>query len=91
MDRTGHDTIQADIYMKEIVLDPVYYSFNDPDVAKASYEALQNLLKVMNDYPSMALQISSHTDNITVRSIIKNYLEQRAEQLGLSYRNNIGL
>ena len=57
MDHTGHDTIQADIYIEEIVLDPVWYSFNDPDVMKASYRLLKSF-RVMNDYPSMALQIS---------------------------------
>jgi outer membrane protein OmpA-like peptidoglycan-associated protein len=63
-DKVTHDTVQADIYMKEIILPPVYYGFSKKDVMQSSYDALENLINVMKEYPSMAVQISSHTDNV---------------------------
>ena len=78
-DKLTHDTIQADIYMKEIILPPVYHGFSKKEVVQSSYEALEKLISVMKEYPSMALQINSHTDNVGSEDFNLKLSEKRAK------------
>ena len=47
-----------------VVLDNVLYAFNKATLQPASYPALDKLVKLMEDNPGMAIELSSHTDNI---------------------------
>jgi len=47
-----------------VVLDNVLYAFNKATLEPASYPSLDKLVKLMEDNPGMAIELSSHTDNI---------------------------
>ncbi|MDA0177714.1 OmpA family protein [Mesoflavibacter profundi] len=46
----------------EVVLNPIYFEFDKSNItAKAAFE-LDNLVQVMNKYPDMVIEATSHTD-----------------------------
>lgn len=47
-----------------IVLDNVYYDFDKSSLREESYPALDKLVGLLNQYPSMAIEIRAHTDNM---------------------------
>jgi peptidoglycan-associated lipoprotein len=48
---------------KVIKLDKIYYDFDKCDIKPRSAEELDRLVKLMNDYPDMIVELSSHTDS----------------------------
>ena len=76
--------------MKEIILPPVYHGFSKKEVMRSSYDALETLINVMKEYPSMALQISSHTDNVGSDDFNMKLSEKRANAVkNYLVKNNI--
>jgi OmpA-OmpF porin, OOP family len=47
-----------------IVLDNVYYDFDKSSLRQESYPALDKLVGLLNQYPSMVIEIRAHTDNM---------------------------
>ncbi len=47
-----------------LILDNVLYSLNSAALRPASYVALNKVLAIMNKYPKMIVELSSHTDNL---------------------------
>lgn len=45
-----------------IRLDKIYYDFDKCDIKPRAAEELNRLVKLMNDYPDMIIELSSHTD-----------------------------
>lgn len=46
-----------------IVLDNVYYDFDRSSLREGSYPALDKLVGLLNEYPTMVIEIRAHTDN----------------------------
>ena len=46
-----------------IRLDKIYYDYDKCDIKPRSAEELNRLVKLMNDYPDMIIELSSHTDS----------------------------
>ncbi len=46
----------------EIRLDKIYYDYDKCDIKPRSAEELDRLLRLMNDFPDMIIELSSHTD-----------------------------
>lgn len=61
--------IEASISMKKINLNDVlglehiYYDFDKWEIKKDAWEALQNLIQLLNDNPSIKVELGSHTDS----------------------------
>ncbi len=47
---------------KEIVLDNIYYDYEKWDIKKEAEPALNNLINILNDNPSISIELGSHTD-----------------------------
>ena len=48
---------------KPIRLDKIYYDYDKCDIKPRAAEELDRLIKLMNDYPDMIIELSSHTDS----------------------------
>ena len=46
-----------------IVLDDIYYDFNKSAIQRGAAEELEELARVMKEYPSMRILLSAHTDS----------------------------
>lgn len=46
-----------------IRLDKIYYDYDKSDIRPRSAEELDRLVKLMNDFPDMQIELSSHTDS----------------------------
>ena len=63
----------------EVVLNPIYFDFDKSNItAKAAFE-LDNLVQVMNKYPEMVIQATSHTDFRGSDSYNQALSERRAQ------------
>jgi len=50
--------------MADIIrLDKIYYDFDKSNINPRAAEELNRLVKLMNDYPDMTIELSSHTDS----------------------------
>lgn len=48
---------------KPIRLDKIFYDYDKCDIKPRAAEELNRLIKLMNDYPDMIIELSSHTDS----------------------------
>jgi len=48
---------------KSIRLDKIYYDYDKWNIRPASADELDRVVKLMNDYPDMKIELSSHTDS----------------------------
>ncbi len=49
---------------KDVIrLDKIYYDYDKCDIKARAAEELNRLIKLMNDYPDMIIELSSHTDS----------------------------
>jgi outer membrane protein OmpA-like peptidoglycan-associated protein/Tol biopolymer transport system component len=63
----------------EVVLNPIYFDFDKSNItARAAFE-LDNLVQVMNKYPEMVIQATSHTDFRGSRQYNQGLSERRAQ------------
>ncbi|MDR0970860.1 MAG: OmpA family protein [Bacteroidales bacterium] len=56
------DTPQYEIG-QVIVLENIFFAFDKSDILPQSFVELNNLIKILNDNPSMRIELSGHTDN----------------------------
>jgi outer membrane protein OmpA-like peptidoglycan-associated protein len=47
-----------------IVMENVYYDFDRSSLRQESFPALDKLVSLLNEYPTMVIEIRAHTDNM---------------------------
>ncbi len=62
-----------------IVLDKIYYDFNKSAIRKGAAQELDALVRIMNQYPSMEIELSSHTDSRGTTDYNEVLSKRRAE------------
>ena len=62
-----------------IVLDKIYYDFNKSAIRKGAAEELEGLASIMRQYPSMSIELISHTDSRGTSSYNMTLSRRRAE------------
>lgn len=90
----GDPSIEDTIYLKELrigevyKIDNIYYDYDKANIREDAKPSLNALLKLLNQYPNMEIQVNSHTDcrgrdaynlnlsNARAASVIK-YLSER--------------
>lgn len=69
LDRTKQLYVKLELDLQKpkanaiITLENIFYDLNKCDIKPKSAEELNRLIKLMNDYPKMTVQLSSHTDS----------------------------
>lgn len=48
---------------EKFVIENVYYDFNKADLKPASYPALDEIVRMLNTYPNMSIELGAHTDS----------------------------
>jgi len=62
-----------------ITLEDVYYDFNKATIRGDASKALDNIVNLLNEYPSMQIELYSHTDSRGDRIYNENLSQRRAE------------
>ena len=82
---TGYNEISKDIRMKKIevgnkiVLNNIFFDFGKSTLRTESTSELDRLTKLMNDIPTLKIEISGHTDNVGNAAYNKTLSEERAK------------
>ena len=69
MDMEAYTEITRNLYLalvevgQSIRLNNIFFEFDKSDLLEASIYELDRLVKMMNEYPKMVIQIADHTDN----------------------------
>ncbi|MBL7741543.1 MAG: OmpA family protein [Chitinophagaceae bacterium] len=63
------------------VIENVYYDFNKSKLKPESFPALDEVVRMLNTYPSMIVEIGAHTDNIGSDSYNQKLSEARAKSV----------
>ncbi len=63
----------------KIVLNNIFFDFNKATLRPESVSELNRVVKMMNDMPTLRIEISGHTDNVGSRSYNKRLSEKRAK------------
>lgn len=81
----GDETIElstvalSEIPEKSIVLENIYYRFDQTELTSQAKETLERtILKLMNQYPQITIEISAHTDSLGDASYNQKLSEGRA-------------
>jgi len=86
-DKAAYQEIEKDIYLKKIavgssiVLKNIFFDFNQATLRPESKSELNRLVKLLNDMPSLKIEISGHTDNIGSAQYNKTLSERRAKSV----------
>ncbi len=84
-ENAAYQEIEKDFFLKKIaigssiVLKNIFFDFNQASLRSESINELQRLIKLMNDLPSLKIEISGHTDNIGSAQYNKTLSERRAK------------
>lgn len=82
---SSYREVEKDIKLKKvevgsvIVLNNIFFDFNKSTLRNDSYPELERLLKLLNDIPTLKIEISGHTDNIGTAAYNQKLSEQRAK------------
>jgi outer membrane protein OmpA-like peptidoglycan-associated protein len=63
------------------VINNVYYGFDSADLKTESFPALDEIVRMLNYYPTMVIEIGAHTDNIGPDSYNQKLSEARAQSV----------
>lgn len=85
------DTLEVSLYLeptmvvgRTFVLENLYYDFDKHNIRSDAALILDDLLKILNEYPSMKIELSSHTDSRGSDSY-NEALSQRRAQSAVEY------
>ena len=73
------ETIEIVTINQAIRLDNIYYDFDDDKILMDAEKDLNTLLGLLNQYPDMVIELSSHTDAQGISSYNKKLSARRAE------------
>ncbi|MBN2746058.1 MAG: OmpA family protein [Bacteroidales bacterium] len=82
---TGYNEVVKDIQLKKIavgssvVLKNIFFDSGKSTLKPESEKELENLLKLLNEIPTLKIEISGHTDNVGSATFNKNLSEKRAK------------
>jgi outer membrane protein OmpA-like peptidoglycan-associated protein/tetratricopeptide (TPR) repeat protein len=82
---TIYQEIEKDIKLKKmevgstIVLNNIFFDFDKSTLRDESFPELERLLKLLNDFPTLKIEISGHTDNKGSAAYNKTLSENRAK------------
>ncbi len=82
---TGYNEVVKDIQLKKIavgssvVLKNIFFDSGKSTLKPESEKELENLLKLLNEIPTLKIEISGHTDNVGSAAFNKNLSEKRAK------------
>ena len=62
-----------------IEIDPIYFDVNKSNIRDDAATELLKIVKVMNDYPSMVVELGSHTDCRASKTYNRNLSDRRAK------------
>jgi len=65
----------------KIVLNNIFFDFNKATLRPESTAELDRLVKMMNDVPSLKIEVSGHTDNVGSAAYNKKLSEERAKSV----------
>ncbi len=71
--------IEAVITETEIILQEIYFEFDKSNITQQGASELDKLVKIMIDYPTMEINIRSHTDNNGTEEYNEKLSESRAK------------
>lgn len=66
---------------KPIVVENVYYDFNKATLREESFPALDELVTLLNDNPTIRIELGAHTDNIGKHAYNQTLSEARAKSV----------
>jgi len=81
----GYKEIVKDIELQRIsvgskvILKNIFFASGKAKLTKSSETELQNLLKLMNEIPTLKIEVSGHTDNVGKASSNKSLSKRRAK------------
>lgn len=81
----GFNEVVKDILLKKIavgssvVLKNIFFDSGKSTLKAESEKELENLLKMLNEIPTLKIEISGHTDNVGSATFNKNLSEKRAQ------------
>lgn len=84
---TSYREVEKNIQLKKvevgsvIVLNNIFFDFNKSTLRPDSYPELDRLLKLLNDVPTLKIEISGNTDNIGSAVYNQKLSEQRAKSV----------
>src|SRR5699024_6126241 len=85
------DTLYAALYLKPVFevgqkleLENIHYDFDKHNIRKDAAEILDRLVKTLNEYPTLRIELSSHTDSRGSDSY-NMALSQRRAQAAVDY------
>lgn len=78
-DKSDDDEVRVITINEPIRLHNIYYDFDDDQILPEAEEDLQRLKELMDDYPSMVIELSSHTDARGNDDYNENLSQRRAE------------
>jgi len=84
---TGYQEVNKDIMLKrfevgtKIVLNNIFFDYGKSTLRPESYAELGILLKLMNDIPTLKIEISGHTDNKGAADFNQKLSESRAKSV----------
>lgn len=71
--------IEPIITEKEVILEPIFFEFDESNITAQGAEELDKLVQVMNDYPEMVIFVKSHTDSRGSAKYNLNLSDRRAK------------
>ena len=76
---------EVDFYLPSIsvpvLIDNIFYDYNEASLREESYPALDDLVQLLNDNPYCAIELSAHTDRVGGQPFNLDLSQRRAESV----------